>query len=206
AAVTQADWLAGDPTRSGDPDIMIIGDLNAYAKEDPIAALETAGYANLIERFEGPEAYSFLFDGQLGYLDHALANAPMLAQVEGVTEWHINADEVPLLDYNDAVQDPSEPFFLRESGALPLFAADPFRSSDHDPVIVGGTLAVAGDLTGDRTVDRSDLRRFLRALGSKRGKRRYLEAADFNSDGRIGFADLKAFLELYYQALKRRRG
>ena len=33
------DWLATDPTGSGDADFLIIGDLNAYDKEDPIDAI-----------------------------------------------------------------------------------------------------------------------------------------------------------------------
>ncbi len=136
AATALANYLATDPTGSGDPDFLIIGDLNAYAMEDPITALKTAGYTDLIDSFEDG-AYSFVFDGQTGYLDHALANGDLLPQVSGVTTWHINADEVNLFDYNDDVQDPGEQDFERESNALPIYASDPFRSSDHDPLIVG---------------------------------------------------------------------
>lgn len=82
-------------------------------------------------------AYSFVFGGQLGYLDHALANASLLDQVKGVTEWHINADEINLLHYNDEIQDLAEASFERESAALPIFEPNAFRTSDHDPVIVG---------------------------------------------------------------------
>ena len=145
AAQALVDYLASDPTASGDPDILIIGDLNAYAMEDPIAAIEDAGYVNLIEAFADEDAYSFVFDGQLGYLDHALGNASMTAQVTGVTEWHINADEVNALDYNDQVLDDGERSFeVKPRGNpddAPLYAADPFRSSDHDPLIVGLALA-----------------------------------------------------------------
>jgi len=145
AARALADFLAADPTRSGDRDVLIIGDLNSYRNEDPIRALEAAGYTDLIEKFGGDGAYSYLFDGQLGYLDHALANSSLLRQVTGVTEWHINADEVPLLDYNDSVRDaPGEAPFARESAARPLYAADPYRSSDHDPVVVGLDLDSTG--------------------------------------------------------------
>jgi predicted extracellular nuclease len=86
-------WLATDPTGSGDADFLIIGDLNAYAREDPIATIKNAGYTNLIEQFNGADAYSYIFDGQFGYLDHALANTSLTSQVTGVGEWHINADE-----------------------------------------------------------------------------------------------------------------
>ena len=91
AATALANYLATDPTGSGDDDFLIIGDLNAYAMEDPISALGTAGYTDLISSFNGSGAYSFVFDSQLGYLDHALANGAVLSQVTGVTEWHVNA-------------------------------------------------------------------------------------------------------------------
>ena len=51
--------------------------------EDPITTFEAAGYTNLVDRFVGAGAYSFLFDGLIGYLDHALANPSMTAQVVG---------------------------------------------------------------------------------------------------------------------------
>jgi predicted extracellular nuclease len=138
AAQVLADWLAGDPTGSGDPNVLILGDLNAYRYEDPITALKDAGYVDLIDTNLGPDAYSYLFDGQLGYLDYALASPSLAPRVVGVAEWHINADEVPLFDYNDEILDsPGEASFQRESAALPIYAADPYRTSDHDPVIVG---------------------------------------------------------------------
>ncbi len=74
AAQALADWLATDPTGSGDPDVLIIGDMNSYAKEDPIVALQNAGYTDMVAAFGAPNAYGYVFDGQLGYLDHALAN------------------------------------------------------------------------------------------------------------------------------------
>lgn len=137
AAEALADFLATDPTGSGDPDFLIIGDLNAYRMEDPIRALEGAGYTDLLARFEGDGAYSYVFDGQLGYLDHGLANEPLLGQVTGATAWHINADENPLFDYNDTVRDAGEAAFERKSTARELYAPGPLRSSDHDPVLIG---------------------------------------------------------------------
>ena len=137
AAQALASWLAGDPTGSGDRDVLIIGDLNAYAKEDPIVTLQRAGYTDMVGAFGGLGAYSYVFDGQLGYLDHALANASLAPQVTGVAEWHINADEIPLFDYNDDVRDPGEAAFEEESDVLPLYEANAFRTSDHDPIVIG---------------------------------------------------------------------
>jgi len=71
--------------------------------------------------------YSFVFDGQAGALDHALATPSLAPQVVDAIEWHINADEPPLFDYNlENERDPA------------LFdSTSPYRASDHDPVIVG---------------------------------------------------------------------
>jgi uncharacterized protein len=69
AAQQLVTWLGTDPTGIGDPDVLIMGDLNAYAKEDPVTAIRNAGYTNLIETLLGPDAYSFAFDGTWGYLD-----------------------------------------------------------------------------------------------------------------------------------------
>jgi predicted extracellular nuclease len=115
----------------------VIGDLNAYALEDAITAFTRAGYEDLLNAFEGDSAYTFVFDGQWGYLDHALANRSLTPQVTGATIWHINADEVNLLDYNDTVEDPAERSFEVKPLATELYAPDAYRSSDHDPVIVG---------------------------------------------------------------------
>ncbi len=137
AAEALADWLDTDPTGSGDPDFLIIGDLNSYAMEDPIVALETAGFTNLVESFGGADAYGYVFDGQLGYLDHALTNTSMTPQVADLAEWHINADENPLFDYNDDVRTADEAAFDEESDTFPLYAPNEFRTSDHDPIIIG---------------------------------------------------------------------
>ncbi len=125
-------WLATNPTSTGDPDILIVGDMNSYAKENPITAITGAGYTNLIESLIGADGYSYVFDGQWGYLDHMLASNSLAAQVSGITEWHINADEPNVLDYNTN--------FKSIGQQTALYAADQYRASDHDPVIVGLTL------------------------------------------------------------------
>lgn len=146
AAMALVDWLNNDPTGSGDPDYLIIGDLNSYAKEDPIKAIENGpddttntgdDYTNLVKAFAGESAYSYVFDGQTGYLDHALASSSLRPQVTNTSDWHINADEVPSFDYNDTIADVGEASFEAKPAALPLYAADQYRTSDHDPVIVG---------------------------------------------------------------------
>ena len=74
-ATVLTDWLATDPTGIDDPDFLIIGDLNAYAMEDPITLIESAGYIDLVESEVGTGAYSYVYYGQAGYLDHALPNS-----------------------------------------------------------------------------------------------------------------------------------
>lgn len=133
AAAELAEWIATNPTGVSDGDALIIGDLNSYAKEDPIFVLEDAGYTDLVQEFVGSDAYSYVFDGQTGTLDYGLANDSLLSQVTGAAEWHINADEPDAIDYNlDFGRDPD------------IFdGTDPVRSSDHDPVVVGLDLETA---------------------------------------------------------------
>ena len=115
AAQALVDWLATDPTGSGDADYLIMGDLNSYAQEDPIDAIKAgpddiAGTSddntNLISHFQGTYAYSYTFDGQAGYLDHSLANPSIFPQVTGAADWHINSDEPDILDYDTSLQTP----------------------------------------------------------------------------------------------------
>ena len=121
-----ADWIATDPTNSNDPDILIIGDLNAYAMEDPIRALENAGFVNLIQRHLGAKAYGYVFAGESGYLSHALANPSLAEKLIRVTQYHTNADESKRLDYKTSATD--------------YYRPDQFRASDHDPIIVSFAL------------------------------------------------------------------
>ncbi|MEM7456638.1 MAG: ExeM/NucH family extracellular endonuclease [Planctomycetota bacterium] len=121
-----------DGLGEGDPEsrVLVIGDLNAYGQEDPIDAMRANGLVDLHERLnEGSddrqENYSFIYYGQSGSLDHAMATESMAGDITGIATWHINADEPRFLDYNQE--------FNPES----LFDADPFRSSDHDPVLIG---------------------------------------------------------------------
>ncbi len=121
-------WLASNPTDTGDSDALIVGDLNSYAMEDPITAIKNAGYTNLINAYGGDEAYSYVFDGQWGYLDYALSTSSLTAQISNVADWHINADEPSVLDYNTD--------FKSAGQITSLYNADQFRISDHDPVLV----------------------------------------------------------------------
>ncbi len=145
AAEALVDWLATDPTGSGDRDFLIVGDLNSYAMEDPIDAIragadDTLGsaddYTNLVAERLGEHAYSYVFDGQAGYLDHALSGASLTPQVKGVAEWHINADEPDVVDYDTSFKGPAQDALYEPNG---------FRSSDHDPILVGLDLKVTYD-------------------------------------------------------------
>ena len=129
AAMAVAAWLETDPTGSGDADVLILGDLNAYDKEDPVTVLLTGGYTDLLHQYLGEFTYSYVFDGQFGHLDYAMANEALLDQVTGVSVWHINADEPKLIDYQTKFKTPSQ--------QQRLYAPDAYRSSDHDPVLIG---------------------------------------------------------------------
>jgi len=128
AAQALVDWLRTDPTDSGDPDFLIIGDLNSYDREDPIDTLVAGGYTDLVKQFGGEFAYGYVFDGQAGYLDHALSTRTLTRQVTRAVEWHVNADEPDILDYDMS---------FKAAAEEALYEPNQFRSSDHDAVLVG---------------------------------------------------------------------
>jgi len=128
--VQQAERLANGfipqvQAAAGDSDVIVMGDLNAYGKEDPINTLASLGFADQVARFNGQAGYSYVFDGEAGYLDHALANPSMAAQITRTIHWRINADEPSVIDYNT------------EFKPQDLYTNSAYKSSDHDPVIIG---------------------------------------------------------------------
>jgi uncharacterized protein len=147
AAEAMADWLEGSPTGQDAKGSLIIGDLNAYAKEDPIRTLQEAGYTDLLDRFApaGVMPYTYTFDATQGYLDHGLADEDVLPFVTGTAAWNINADEVPALDYQESVFLPGGSSRFRTAAvAAAYYQPDAFRSSDHDPVLIGLELRPGG--------------------------------------------------------------
>jgi hypothetical protein len=127
-------FIADRQAASGDDDILVMGDLNAYGKEDPIRILTDGGMVNQIEAFI-TNPYSYIFGGTSGYIDQALTTTSLSSQVTGVTEWHINADEPVVMDYNT------------EFNPAGLYTPTPYRSADHDPLVIGL------DLNAPPTVD-----------------------------------------------------
>lgn len=116
AALT--DEIEADPERG--ENILLLGDFNAYSQEDPIATLGEAGFTSLVDaRTDGQ--YTYTFNGELGSLDHVLASDAIAANVTGVGVWNINAAEWGDRQYNFGATD----------------GTSVFRSSDHDPVVVG---------------------------------------------------------------------
>ena len=112
-------WLRTDPTHSGSDLTLIVGDLNAYTREDPVQALVDAGWR---DAFAGHRdtPYSYVYAAQIGRLDHALLSPSLAARLAGAAEWHTNADEPDSRGYQDRPDDHTV-----------------WRSSDHDPLVVG---------------------------------------------------------------------
>ena len=128
-------FVAQVQTGSGSNDALLVGDLNAYAQEDPIFELTSNGYIDQVGRFNAL-GYTYVFDGAAGRLDHAISTASLSSKVSGTAQWHINADEQLSYDYNQEFKAPAV-----SCGGLcppdPANVDDPYRSSDHDPVLVG---------------------------------------------------------------------
>lgn len=136
-ATALLNFIGAVTTQAADNDVLIMGDFNAYEQEDPIDLLLAGGMNPLLTN-----VYSYVFMGQSGSLDHALVSTSLLNQVIGAAKWHINGDEPVGKDYN------------QEFNPAYMYSADPFRSSDHDPVLVG--LALGGTLTTGMPASRNE--------------------------------------------------
>jgi predicted extracellular nuclease len=205
-AAALIDWLATNPTKDptlpGDRKVLIMGDLNSYAMEDPISAMTStafvkppvvnagdpnATYVNLVKSFRGDGAYSYVFEGQSGYLDHALANPVLNPLVIGIDEWHNNADEPVAIDYN---VEWTASILKTPAQQASLYSANAYRASDHDPVLVGFN-PLCGDLDDDGDVDTADQDLMRAQLGqpATAANRRM----NFDGDDNIDVNDLRIF-------------
>jgi 5'-nucleotidase len=128
-AAALRDWV--DEIAGKGQAVALVGDFNSYTQEDPMQVLYDAGYTDAASHLaEGQHSYSF--DGLSGSLDHVLLNGPALERATGADVWEINAEESVALEYS-----------RYNYHGTTFYAADPYRSSDHDPVVVG-----LGDGTG----------------------------------------------------------
>ena len=131
-------FVAQRQAAAGSNDVLLIGDFNAYAQEDPIYELTSNGFVDQVGRFSG-FGYSYVFDGAAGRLDHAISSNTLSARINRVVHWHINADEAAIADYNTEFKAPAATCGLGGTSACPVdpYTATPYRASDHDPVVVG---------------------------------------------------------------------
>jgi 5'-nucleotidase len=115
--------FAEDLYGTGTP-VFLVGDFNSYTAEDPLVVLGEAGYTNIGQTMTAKDTYSF--DGLVGSLDHVFANPAALRLVTGADIWNVNSGESVGLEYS-----------RYNYNVTNLYDASPFRSSDHDPVVVG---------------------------------------------------------------------
>lgn len=182
------DWLGTDAELSVQADVLIIGDLNSYAQEDPIRAITSRGFTNLIYHFNGDDAYSYSYGGEVGYLDYGLASSSLMTKVVSATAWHINSDEPRVLDYNVENKTSQQ--------QADYYASDAYRMSDHDPVIIGFDFSpapVQGDFDGDGDVDINDVRGLMRAI--QFGQTIDL-VFDLNNDAAVTMMDARIMMSL----------
>ena len=117
-------WLKDNPAGMDVSNILILGDMNAYAMEDPIRTLTDGGFISLAHAFATSDGiHSYVFNGQAGTLDYIFASPSMREAAMGAAIWHINAAEPSVLEYRSAKRNSA------------WYASTPYRSSDHDPVV-----------------------------------------------------------------------
>ena len=104
--------------------VFLTGDFNSYSQEDPVQAIEAAGYTNL--KSDDAADTSYQFGGMAGSLDHVFANGPALDAVTGVDVWQINAEESVGFEYSRF-----------NYNARQLWQDNVFRASDHNPEVIG---------------------------------------------------------------------
>ncbi|CAQ79049.1 putative exported nuclease [Aliivibrio salmonicida LFI1238] len=90
------------------------------------------GYLNLNTLLHSTETFSYTYSGELGNLDHALANESLAKRVTQIEDWHINATESNLFEYSS-----------KYTGDMAKYN-DMYSASDHDPVVI--SLEYAGSL------------------------------------------------------------
>ncbi len=119
-------WLDTKPTDTSSPNVIIIGDFNAYAEEAPIKYLENNNYTNVLSSLITNNLTTYRFNGTTGTLDYFFANTTIINNITNASIWHINADEPRVLDYNTDFNRDTTIF----NGNLP------YRSSDHNPILL----------------------------------------------------------------------
>ncbi|WIK82185.1 ExeM/NucH family extracellular endonuclease [Micrococcus lylae] len=112
--------------QAGTDRVLLLGDFNAYEMEDPIRVIEEAGY---ISQGAKTGEYSYTYGGAVGSLDHVFASPAADATVTGQDIWMINANESVAFEYS-----------RHNYTAEDLYRADQWRSSDHNPILVGMAL------------------------------------------------------------------
>lgn len=123
AAEVLTSYIATTKKLKRKKNVILLGDFNSYAQEDPIVTIENAGYINMI-----PNAYSYVYKGEAGTLDYSMMSEELASKVTSVTVWHSNTDEPKVLDYNYDYKSSEQHETLYGDGV--------YRASDHDPIIV----------------------------------------------------------------------
>lgn len=117
-------FAAAQEEKAGTQNVVLLGDFNSYTHEDPMQILYKAGYRDIGSTKTNKHTY--LFGGRVGSIDHVLASGPMFSKVSGADVWNINSVESVGLEYS-----------RYNNNVTNLYSDDPYRSSDHDPLLVG---------------------------------------------------------------------
>jgi len=118
-------WADSLPRPANMAGTMITGDMNSYARETPLQLLAEAGFTNAVRQFHTCSEStcsqtSYRYRGRRGTLDYSLVSEGLVGRLTGATVWPVNAEEPRALDYR---------------GPVPVPEHQPWRSSDHNPVI-----------------------------------------------------------------------
>lgn len=128
-ATSLVDFAAAQKSKHKTENVVLLGDFNSYKQEDPLKIIEAAGYINQGKTHDAGDTY--LYGGRVGSMDHVFVSGDFADNVTGAHVWNINSVESIALEYSRF-----------NNNITNLYSADPYRSSDHDPEVVGFNLSV----------------------------------------------------------------
>ncbi|MBR9727372.1 ExeM/NucH family extracellular endonuclease [Shewanella intestini] len=171
----------------------------------PVNINKTYGYVDILSKvFEqkGKTAWSYSYNDELGSLDHILISPSLEERVLDATDWHINAAESSLYDYNmeykcDDDEDSETDNKCDDNNLVNKFyAPDHFRSSDHDPALVSLSY-LPGETDAGRSMYLTKLNKLVKvpysipeAAGALAGDVATIKITPQNDDDRLDLGQL----------------
>ncbi|MDN3679405.1 ExeM/NucH family extracellular endonuclease [Vibrio tapetis subsp. quintayensis] len=101
---------------------------------DGAVITKTYGFINAVGKKDaehGKQSWSYSYNDEVGSLDHVLISKSLDSRMIDAVDWHINAAESTLFDYQGKYKDNDN-----DTNLNPFYEKTAFRSSDHDSALI----------------------------------------------------------------------